>query len=118
MELARVVLFLERTRKMGLVMSMAKADCDPARTGVPNLELRVYSDANLAEPSSQRGNFICLESANSLIPLTWRSKRQPLAVDSPGASELIAAQFALKEHLMFYSGVRVALKMGVHPLLL
>jgi hypothetical protein len=81
-------------------MKFAKADKGDA-------EVTVYSDANLASPASQSGHLVCLESSNgTLVPIAWRSTKQSICVDSTGASELIAAHYAVKENLMLASALK------------
>ena len=99
-ELCRLVRYLFRTRALVLRMTFAKEDQGAA-------QLSVYSDANLAYPASQSGHIVCLESENgTFAPLVWRSVKQPLCVDSSGASELIAAHLAVKDNILFANSVQ------------
>ena len=98
-ELQRLCKYLYETRGFGTCMRMPKG----ARP--EDLELVTYSDANLGEPTSQSGVFLALmgragtASEGAFCPLTWRSKRQPLTLDSSGATEMVAAHYAVRELL-------------------
>jgi len=99
-ELCRLVGYLKHTKDMALQMRFAKADNGEAAASV-------YSDANLASPASQSGHLVCLESANgTLVPIAWRSTKQSICADSTGASELIAAHYAVKESMMLASSLQ------------
>jgi len=98
-ELQRLCKYIYETREYGICMHMPKG----ARP--EDLELVTYSDANLGEPTSQSGAFLALmgragtAGEGAFCPLTWRSKRQPLTLDSSGATEMVAAHYAVRELL-------------------
>ena len=106
-ELRRVVEYLCQTKGMKLVMK--------ARRG-SEWEFVAHSDANLDSPRSQSGLFVAIEGEGTFIPYMWRSRRQAIAADSTGASELLAAHLAVREALTTVHASRFLLGADAQPL--
>ena len=72
-------------------------------TSIPIDQLRffLHVDADLCVPRSQPGAFAFIgddaEGSNTLIPIAWSSKKQSIAADSVGISEVIAAHTGIKD---------------------
>jgi hypothetical protein len=94
-ELARIVLYLEKTANFTLKFTRVFAD-DPSE-----IEPRAHSDADLAEPRSQSGSFLFMQGPKgSFMPVSWQSKKQSLCADSSAVSETIAVHMCVRESLL------------------
>ena len=109
-ELARVVQYLDQTKGARLVMKVGDG------VKYHDMSVRTYSDANLAYPASQSGQFTCIIGPETLVPLSWRCKKQGLCVDSSGASEIIAAHQAVRDALAYTEGINSAILRTSQPM--